>query len=997
VIFSVILAQMIFQKKPSFLPLLYPYRSVAMTVDFSSLNNKQEVVMFKSCEVLVLILVVAAVLSTTIYAQEAAMSGPVIENNTLGGAMTYGVKGGDDYIEQQLDILIPVYMYNERSLIFVNPRAAHNDDSEKEMNLGAGYRHLFKDKNLILGGNIYYDSRWPDSDAQFDQYGFGLELMSTWIDARANYYIPEDKEVLVESETSVSQVGSSRYTEYSHWAENDTIYERHRTTTINTFMHEQIDIYEGTLEGWDAEIGIKIPMPWENLETRVFGGYYHFDPNIESERIEGWKGRLEIRALPALLFDAEFFEDDKLFGVDYLVGARMQVPFNIGNAFSGSNPFEGFIAAFKSTKPEFKRRLTTDQVMRDPHIQLRRHAKQSLSTSEERLFSTGVSVLYTDVIFVDDSNGSGVETGTFENPFNTIAEGLTVQESGKLVFVFGGNYNENINIVKDVMLIGEGYGLGNGSGFGSGEFAVLQGAIGDITGISGSSPTSIISVHGDMGANNVVIKGFDIGYEDMFLAGTDSSRATSSDFAGLLHNLLVTPEALFEVSMFMNEFAYIASGVLVENVADFEFAGNIVHDSLVGLSILNQDMAQFNNDIHDNLFEGNFGAIVELSEASNGRTYIHNNVMNKNLVGISISDWGSDIGFLTTVAPIPSIVSRSISDNIIVGGFDWDILPVAASTSASGIFGFPECGWVGILGTTMGSVNANYNIDNNFISEHMTGLGALVIENIDSTATYNISGNAFVNNIVGTELVSLFGGALNFTITDNVYQGGLLSTLMEPVFEGLVIPDMDLAAIIVNSYYGEYGVQTIANGIISGNQITDYLSGISASAEYNSLMNISINDNSIHGGGLGVLAGMSEAERENFVYDIDEFMFWDLWVGTIPPDMPISDAAIAGNYGLWGITLSASDESYHMGSTVNNKPSIIDTYTHATFTVDNNTVENYEQSVGAIACDDAEIALTLTGNTSNTDGYWIGAAWDGTIDPMIVSGNNFNFTELSPK
>ena len=358
--------------------------------------------MFTSFRRFTLASIAAIMFSTLLNAQETAV--PVTEDidRLPDGAMTFGVKGGDDYIESQLDILIPLYYHNDAGLLFINPRASYNDNHEEELNFGGGYRYLFEDKNIILGGNIYYDSRWPRSDAQFDQLGIGVEFLSLWVDARANYYLPEDKVVLVDTQEDVTLIGSISQTAYSQWADGTTIYERQQTTTVNTYLHEYFETYEGTLEGWDAEIGVRIPMPWDSVETRVFGGYYSFDPNIEVEKVEGWKGRLEVRALPAILLDAEFFEDDKLFGVDYLVGARVQVPCNLGNMFSGENPFKGFVDAFKSGKHEFKQRLFTDQVVRDPHIQVRRVVEETLTTFDELFVSRKTVRLFDDVVFVDN-------------------------------------------------------------------------------------------------------------------------------------------------------------------------------------------------------------------------------------------------------------------------------------------------------------------------------------------------------------------------------------------------------------------------------------------------------------------------------------------------------------------------------------------------------------------------------------------------------------------
>ena len=43
---------------------------------------------------------------------------------------------------------------------------------------------------------------------------------------------------------------------------------------------------------------------------RVFGGYYHWDGEfVGAEDVEGFKGRLEVRVIPAVYLDAQVFED----------------------------------------------------------------------------------------------------------------------------------------------------------------------------------------------------------------------------------------------------------------------------------------------------------------------------------------------------------------------------------------------------------------------------------------------------------------------------------------------------------------------------------------------------------------------------------------------------------------------------------------------------------------------------------------------------------------
>jgi hypothetical protein len=63
------------------------------------------------------------------------------------------------------------------------------------------------------------------------------------------------------------------------------------------------------------------------------------------------------------------------------------------------------------------------------------------------------------VVYVDDSNTSGLEDGTEAHPFNTIQEGVNLAGPGDTVRVLGGYYPENVVVVKGILLIGDGAGV----------------------------------------------------------------------------------------------------------------------------------------------------------------------------------------------------------------------------------------------------------------------------------------------------------------------------------------------------------------------------------------------------------------------------------------------------------------------------------------------------------------------------------------------------------
>ncbi|MGD9873919.1 MAG: inverse autotransporter beta domain-containing protein [Kiritimatiellia bacterium] len=421
----------------------------------------------------VLLSAIAVLTSTQVYAQkpktEAQPEAPDV-------SWTMGMQAGEETAEFFGDAIVPVH-FTKSGAFLVNVRGSGNDDEEEEANAGLVYRHLFPEKDLILGANIYYDSRWTAHDNRFDQMGAGLELLSRWIDARANLYIPENKEELVDSFTdqSVEQRTSGEwrdpYAETHHIAQD---YVRRTETVTTTYLFER---FEQAREGWDAELGVKLPVPDKLGEYRLFAGYYNWDAQYSGQdEISGFKARAEARILPALFFDASWYEDKELNGSDWFVGVRLNLPFDLGLLAEGKNPFAG---AFSRPKPApFSSRIF-EMVIRDLKIQTEDSGyvenEKARAVDIKRSSSRSTVVLMDNITFVDDGNAGGIENGTAENPYNTIQEGVNAANSP--VYVFDGTYNENVVMRAGVDLYGEGYGIQGMGGrvFGGQNYPVANG------------------------------------------------------------------------------------------------------------------------------------------------------------------------------------------------------------------------------------------------------------------------------------------------------------------------------------------------------------------------------------------------------------------------------------------------------------------------------------------------------------------------------------------
>lgn len=520
------------------------------------------------------------------YAAEEAADWPQV-------ALTLGAQGGEGEFESFADILVPVYL-TEKGLWLVNPRASMTDNDEEEANIGLIYRHLFEERNVIVGGNVYYDSRWTMHDNRFDQLGLGLEVLTEWVDARANLYLPDDDEELVDRftdqtvQTSVKEYWDEPYATGHEIRQNGT---RVTTRTTTTFLFER---FEQAREGWDAEIGLKLPGIDDFAEVRVFGGYYSWESQYSGrEDIEGFKGRLEARILPILYADVQVFEDKELNGTDWYVGGRINLPFDSQALANGDNPFAGAKEDMKRREQRFADRLF-EMVIRDVKIQT------EVSDYEEDLEARQVDVdvdkqgirdtLLEDVRFVDDDadNDPGPndplvsdpnENGTAENPYDEIQEG--VDNATSPVYVFDGNYNENVVMNDGVDVIGAGEPIyGNGG-------KVFGGEAGDYPTVNGDQEGPAFTL-----ANNVLLAGFNVVNFD-----TDAVTGAPNDLFG------DTTERY---------------GIYSANVDDFIVRNNRVNGASQGIYMQSDSLVNFSPTVIDNIVENSLLQGIAISHRGIG-------------------------------------------------------------------------------------------------------------------------------------------------------------------------------------------------------------------------------------------------------------------------------------------------------------------------------------------------------------------------------------------
>ena len=276
---------------------------------------------------------------------------PVPGSITLGGEFSSHLQG------IFLDSITPFWRPGDAT-VFLNTRSKYNDSHQYESSYGLGMRYLVPDRDVILGVNAFYDTIDSQFDNQFDSFGFGAEILTHWVDARFNYYLPASDDILAGTDhrksTSRSVTGPVR---------NGNLLQ---TTTTTRTRRQTFQTFESELEGWNAELGFLIPGLDRYMETRVFGGYYRYNNPFASD-YEGWKARLEAHFLPGVIGNVEWWNDSYLNGGHWTADVRVSVPFSFFNLFSGRNPFEGAGEAFRPRQREFRERVS-DMVIRSHRV-----------------------------------------------------------------------------------------------------------------------------------------------------------------------------------------------------------------------------------------------------------------------------------------------------------------------------------------------------------------------------------------------------------------------------------------------------------------------------------------------------------------------------------------------------------------------------------------------------------------------------------------------------
>jgi|GEM_PF-1996497 len=937
------------------------------------------------------------------------------------GVVTPWGRFGEDYAEGLLDVLLPLYFDNDL-LLFTNIRGAYSDVSEQELNLGLGVRKRLDDIDTILGLNAYYDSRWTERDSQFNQLGIGAEVLSTWVDARANGYFPEDKKEHLATIEETHMAGSSTTTTYSGHGAGHTIYESERTRTVTTYVQNAYEIYDVPLEGYDVELGVKLPLSIDWLEARIFGGYYAFEPmwegNLEDANdIDGFKGRAEFRIHDRILLDAEVFEDDRLFGSDYLISARVSLPFDLGAISRGENPFTYEPARESGISTRF-----TEMVMRDPHIQIRNETEVSTESFQETSTRTRTYAVLEDVIFVDGDNAADpAENGSAEHPFDVIQEGVDDSDARDLPNVFVHNadqpYVENVEVSETINLYGGAARFGKGTtpgdgtaptvrpagdgpfifSFEGGEQVLLTGFT--LDGAPGATPPVPV-IGGALVSNvpNVVLR--QNTFRDLPVGVIGMYDGSVSDFD------MTVAENTFERNA-------LAVGGLLQTSGTFTVADNTIQDSLLGVGVLGVNTSarahtlisgntmRYNtpldpltfpvvNELVEDFLPGSFpdelplpmigGVVVG---AVNGKLSadIQNNDIQGPLLGITALS-------LNLYAPRTDL-DLSITGNRVQGGGLADTVDLLIDTGLLDSLPLPidpedlrlpfDAGLSGIAALSIGP-DARINdavIEDNEVRDNL--LGITLVAAADAKAKRGvISNNTLVDNGLGITALGISDGNLNrLAITGNTVDGGGLPKLVPLIerFTGPIpieVPDASIAGITLLGF----GTENMRNIVIDDNTVTDHALGVTAVSLQSNLKNLEVTGNTVDDNlsgvlllGVGVDANLNNAIiADNTISGAGGAFVGDLIGLFLDEEIDFPDL------GLAGVGVVAIDEARANA-----------------FSITNNTISDQLIGVAALGLGDAKLKNGIIAD--NTIDYGVagivGASiYDSAMNNLLIMDND---------
>ena len=306
------------------------------------------------------------------------------EDKYLSPVISFTAKNSKHRNISEFNFMLPM-IQAENSLFLSDIKIKADDRKNAEYNLGLAYRRNISDQ-YIIGMYSYFDRKTTFNDLLINQWTAGAEVLSNYIDVRANIYVPENKKKVISS-ASVELV-------------------RDKTRIYGLKKNAQ---EEHALPGYDIELGVPVfgGGSWlnEKLETKFYVTRYLFKKENIAKNI-GTQLRIE----------------QPVFN-NYFNPQNLELKLSIGSNFTNKKKMDNFLGlSFRMalgenssnfSKVGLKKRML-DTIVRDVDI----------VTSYQQFNSVPTPVFLGDklienVYFVGDTNNDKyIGDGSYEKPFS---------------------------------------------------------------------------------------------------------------------------------------------------------------------------------------------------------------------------------------------------------------------------------------------------------------------------------------------------------------------------------------------------------------------------------------------------------------------------------------------------------------------------------------------------------------------------------------------------
>lgn len=329
--------------------------------------------------------------------------------------------GTQDRSLMQGQLWIPLRGLNNQ-VLYSDLRFMKDNQDGLEGNAGLGYRYLLPNDKGILGLYGFFDRKRSITGNFFNQLTGGVEAMGNKFDIRLNGYFPLSSAVHKSTSGGFS---------LPYLAGTGIFINR---VNMQNFVEEP-------LTGFDLELGYRVPIFEENIDSvRVYGGVYGFYGD-EVEDIRGWRARVTADTTNWLQLGARY-QHDTVRGAQGFLEATFRFP------------------SKKSWKQDGLRSRMDETPERD--VDIVSNSKATIQAPVTETVLNANTSTAQKIYYVDNTKIGG--DGSLENPFATLAQAEAAAQENDIIYVNRGDgtstgLNNGIALKANQLLIGSSQDL----------------------------------------------------------------------------------------------------------------------------------------------------------------------------------------------------------------------------------------------------------------------------------------------------------------------------------------------------------------------------------------------------------------------------------------------------------------------------------------------------------------------------------------------------------